>query len=98
MTIKTNKGDGITTVLLIGRLDTITAPELESKLKEILDGTTDLIFDLSSLEYISSAGLRTLLSYQKSLGNKGTMKLKNLSENVIEIMNVTGFSSIMTIE
>ncbi|ETP70991.1 anti-anti-sigma regulatory factor (antagonist of anti-sigma factor) [Lachnospiraceae bacterium JC7] len=98
MTIKTEKTDGITTVSLTGRLDTITAPELEAKLGEILDGTKELIFDFTALDYVSSAGLRTLLSCQKKIQGTGTMKLRNLNDNVVEIMEVTGFSSIMTIE
>ncbi|OON88420.1 anti-sigma F factor antagonist [Oribacterium sp. C9] len=98
MTIKTEKTDGTTTVSLTGRLDTITAPELEAKLGEILDGTNELIFDFTALDYVSSAGLRTLLSAQKKIQGNGTMKLRNLNENVLEIMEVTGFSSIMTIE
>lgn len=98
MIIETKKNDGKTTVGLVGRLDSLTAPELTEKVDEILEGTEELIFDLKELEYVSSAGLRALLSAQKKALEQGSMKLINLSEDIMEIMDVTGFSSIMTIE
>ena len=81
-----------------GRLDTVTAPQLEGELKEILPGLTSLTFDLEKLEYISSAGLRVLLSAQKTMNAKGEMKVKNVNDTIAEIFDVTGFSDILTIE
>ncbi len=86
------------TVALIGRLDTTTAPELEKELKASLDGITELTFDLAALEYISSAGLRVLLSAQKTMNRQGTMKLTHVNETIMEIFEVTGFSDILTVE
>ena len=86
------------TVALIGRLDTTTAPELEKELKASLDGITELTFDLAALEYISSAGLRVLLSAQKTMNRQGTMKLIHVNETIMEIFEVTGFSDILTVE
>ena len=83
---------------LEGRLDTVTAPELEKDLKESLDGVTDLVLDFGKLEYISSAGLRVLLAAQKTMSRQGSMKLQNVNETVMEIFEVTGFSDILTIE
>ena len=86
-------------VALSGRLDTTTAPEFEKELKGALNGITDLTLDFSGLEYISSAGLRVLLSAQKMLNAaKGTMKIVGANEIVKEIFDVTGFSDILTIE
>ena len=86
------------TVTLTGRLDTTTAPELERELKENLDGVTALVIDMAALEYISSAGLRVLLSAQKIMGKQGEMKVTHVSETIMEIFEVTGFSDILTIE
>ncbi len=83
---------------LEGRLDTMTAPDLENQLKESYAGVEHLTFDLSKLEYISSAGLRVLLSAQKTMNKQGDMVVKNASEEVNEIFEVTGFSDILTIE
>ena len=86
------------TVALTGRLDTTTAPELEKELKENLDGVTALVIDMAALEYISSAGLRVLLSAQKIMGKQGEMKVTHVNETIMEIFEVTGFSEILTIE
>ena len=86
------------TVALEGRLDTTTAPELEADLKISLDGLTVLILDFEKLEYISSAGLRVLLSAQKVMNRQGTMKVIHVGEVIKEIFDVTGFSDILTIE
>ena len=83
---------------LTGRLDTNTAPELESQIREHLDGITSLTFDLENLDYISSAGLRVLLSAQKVMNRQGTMVVRNVIPEVMEIFDVTGFSEILTIE
>ncbi len=81
-----------------GRLDTITAPELEAVLKESLTDVKELIFDFESLEYISSAGLRVLLSAQKIMNKQGAMRILNVNDVIMEIFEVTGFSDILTIE
>ena len=81
-----------------GRLDTMTAPELEKVLKENLQGLTDLTLDFSNLEYISSAGLRVLLMANRELGREGNLKITNVNEIVREVFDVTGFSDILTIE
>ncbi len=83
---------------LEGRLDTTTAPELEKELSETLDGISDLTLDFEKLEYISSAGLRVLLSAQKVMSKQGKMKLVHVNEIVMEIFEVTGFQDILTIE
>ncbi|XME02880.1 STAS domain-containing protein [Lachnospiraceae bacterium C1.1] len=94
---KTQDGSNLT-VSLSGRLDTTTAPELESSLKEVLGDLTNLVFDFSALEYISSAGLRVLLSCQKTMNKQGSMKITNVNETIKDIFDVTGFSDILTIE
>ena len=86
------------TVALEGRLDTTTAPELEADLKNSLDGLTVLILDFEKLEYISSAGLRVLLSAQKVMNRQGEMKVLHVNETILDIFEVTGFSDILTIE
>ena len=86
------------TVALEGRLDTTTAPQLNDELKSALDGITELVIDAETLEYISSAGLRVLLSAQKSMAKKGSMVVKNVSEEVQEILEVTGFIDILTVQ
>ena len=86
------------TVALEGRLDTTTAPQLEEEVKESLSGVESLVFDFAKLEYVSSAGLRVLLSAQKIMNKQGSMVVKNSSEEVKEIFEVTGFSDILTIE
>ena len=85
-------------LVLTGRLDTTTAPELEKELKASLDGVDELVFDMASLEYISSAGLRVLLSAQKIMNKQGTMKVLHVNETIMEIFEVTGFSDILAIE
>ncbi|MDO5132364.1 MAG: STAS domain-containing protein [Eubacteriales bacterium] len=83
---------------LEGRLDTVTAPDLEKDLKDSLDGIKELVLDFEKLEYISSAGLRVLLSAQKTMTKQGEMKIIHVSETIMEIFEVTGFSDILTIE
>ena len=85
-------------VILEGRLDTSTAPQLEAELNHALSGVTALKFDLAKLDYISSAGLRVLLSSQKTMNKQGSMVITNASAEVKEIFDVTGFSDILTIE
>ena len=90
--------NGICTVALEGRLDTITSPELETELKASLDEVTELILDFEKLEYISSAGLRVLLSAQKTMNSQGSMRVIHVNETVMEIFEVTGFVDVLTIE
>ncbi len=97
MTITETKNGSALTVALEGRLDTMTAPELEEKLNAALTDVTELTFDLEKLEYISSAGLRVLLSAQKTMNRQGSMKVLHANEMILEIFEVTGFSDILTI-
>ena len=94
---KTQNGNELV-VALKGRLDTLTAPQLEEELNAATEGVDSLVFDFSELEYISSAGLRVLLSAQKTMNGKGSMTVKNVSDEIREIFDVTGFSDILTIE
>lgn len=93
-----NVENGIVTLDLEGRVDTTTAPQLEQEIKASMDGATELIFDFKKLDYISSAGLRVLLSAHKAMMKQGEMKIRNVNEVVMEIFDVTGFSDILTIE
>ena len=83
---------------LEGRLDTTTSPQLEAELKDSLDGVSALTFDFAALEYISSAGLRVLLSAQKIMNQQGSMKVIHVNDVIGEIFEVTGFTDILTIE
>ena len=94
---KTNE-NGKAVFKLSGRLDTNTAPELEAAVKDIISGLTELVFDFGALEYISSAGLRVLLSTQNAIGGQGEFKILNVNDTINEIFEVTGFSDILTIE
>ena len=98
MTIVMNKDGGALTVAPEGRLDTTTAPQLENELRGSVDDVTELVFDLAGLEYISSAGLRVLLSAQKVMNKQGEMVIKNANEDIMDIFDVTGFVDILTIE
>ena len=91
------KDGGKAIFALEGRLDTSTAPQLEEAINRDIEKITDLSFDFANLEYISSAGLRVLLSTQKVMNKQGKMIIKNVSEEVMEIFDVTGFSDILTI-
>ena len=98
MNIIKRKEETSLTISLEGRLDTTTAPRLESELKTEVNGITALTFDLSKLEYISSAGLRVLLSCQKVMNRQGEMKITGANESVMEVFEVTGFVDILNIE
>lgn len=98
MTITKNANGNALEVAVEGRLDTMTAPELEASLKESLGTAETLTLDFSKLDYISSAGLRVLLSAHKTMAGKGGMKVTNVNEIVREVFDVTGFSDILTIE
>ena len=96
MKIDFNKNDGNLNISLDGRLDTTTAPELESFLAENYDGKSSIVINCGKLSYISSAGLRVLLGAQKK--TKGAMKLTNVCEIVMEVFEMTGFADILVIE
>ena len=97
MTIQMRKEDTSLSLALEGRLDTTTAPQLEAELKSNLDGVTDLTLDLDKLEYLSSAGLRVLLSAQKIMARQGAMTVTHVNETIQEIFEITGFADILTI-
>lgn len=86
------------TIALSGRLDTTTAPKLETELKQNISGVEKLVLDLTALEYLSSAGLRVLLSAQKVMNRQGCMVVRNVNEVIMEIFEVTGFVDVLTIE
>mgnify|MGYP002626553558 CR=1 FL=1 len=94
---KTKNGSSLT-VAVEGRIDTVTAPEFESDVKGAIDGIDALILDFEKVSYLSSAGLRVLLSLHKIMNKRGTMTVKNANETVKDIFEVTGFSEILTIE
>ena len=94
---KTASGSELT-VALEGRLDTITSPELEKELVDSLDNVKELVLDFEALDYLSSAGLRVLLSTQKRMSRQGSMKLVHVNDTIMEIFEVTGFTDILTIE
>ena len=98
MNITGNKNGTHLTIALEGRLDTTTAPELETALKKEMDSITALTLDFSKLDYISSAGLRVLLSPHKAMSKKDGMKVTNANEMVREVFDVTGFADILNIE
>ena len=98
MTITKTQNGSAYTVAVAGRLDTMTAPQLEAELNGVLGSADSLTLDFSKLDYISSAGLRVLLSAQKTMSRQGEMKLINVNETIMEIFEVTGFSDILAIE
>jgi len=95
--VKKAENNGLT-VTLEGRLDTTTAPQLETELMGSLEGITSLVLDFEKLEYISSAGLRVLLAAQKVMMKQGEMKVIHVNEVVMEVFEVTGFTDTLTIE
>lgn len=98
MTIEKKINGTDLTLTLSGRLDTTTSPQLEAELKESLSGVVHLVLDFTALEYLSSAGLRTLLAAQKQMNKQGDMVVRNVNETIAEVFEVTGFSDILTIE
>ena len=98
MTIEIKKNAVETTLQIVGRLDTITAPSLDKTINEDIGDTKNLILDLKNLEYISSAGLRVLLGAQKKMQKIGSMKVVNVCEDVMEVFEMTGFADILVIE
>lgn len=97
LTIQKNTVDTTMTLGLVGRLDTQTAPQLEKIVLNELQGITRLVFDLKGMEYISSAGLRALLTAQKKMKKQGEMELYNVGELAMEVFEVTGFAGILNI-
>ena len=97
MTIEKNLNGTELNLKVIGRLDTVTAPQLEAEFKQSIDGVDKLEFDFAELEYISSAGLRVILAAQKVMNKQGEMVIRNVNETINEIFEVTGFIDILTI-
>lgn len=91
---KTKDGEKLT-IKLEGRLDTTTAPQLEAELTDMAQ-VQSLIFDFGALEYLSSAGLRVILAAQKTMNKQGTMEIKDVNEEIMEVFEVTGFTDILT--
>ena len=98
MTLNIKKNENEATIEIIGRLDTVTAPSLDKMINEELSGVTNLTLDMNALDYISSAGLRVLLSTQKKMQKIGAMKLVGVCDSVMEVFEMTGFADILTIE
>ena len=98
MTITDVRNNDTLTLTVEGRLDTTTAPVLEKTINELLDGVTELILDMNQLAYVSSAGLRVLLSTQKKMNKIGTMKLTGVCDEVMDVFEMTGFADILDIE
>ena len=98
MTIEIKRNAEVTTIDIVGRLDTTTAPELDKTINEDVADVKNLVLNFKGLEYISSAGLRVLLGAQKKMQKVGTMKLINVCEEVMEVFEMTGFADILVIE
>ena len=98
MTIERKTENDVVTLTLAGRLDTATAPELETELDACAGVVKDLVLDLKDLEYTSSAGLRVILKAQKMMNKQGSMKLIHVNEDVMEVFDITGFLDILNIE
>ena len=98
MTIEKKLGNESATLIVSGRLDTQTAPELENELDSVLAGLKELTFDFTNLEYVSSAGLRVILKAQKAMNAQGSMKLTGVNDSIMEVFDITGFLDILTIE
>ena len=98
MTIEIKKNNRETVIQIVGRLDTITAPSLDKTINEDIGDTKELVLDMKGLEYISSAGLRVLLSAQKKMQKIGHMKVTGVCEAVMEVFEMTGFADILVIE
>ena len=98
MTIEIKRNADETTIELTGRLDTTTAPALDTTINGDIEGTKSLVLDFKGLEYISSAGLRVLLAAQKKMQKIGSMKVTNVCEEVMEVLEMTGFADILVIE
>lgn len=98
MKVNKSKNGNTLQVSVEGRVDTATAPRFDAEVKSALSGITELVIDFSKLDYISSAGLRVLLSLQRTMNSQGSMKIMGVNETVNEVLEITGFSEILTIE
>ena len=98
MTIEKKINNDAVTLIVSGRLDTQTAPELEAELDSSVSGIKELTFDMTGLEYVSSAGLRVILKAQKIMNTQGAMKLTGVNDSIMEVFDITGFLDILTIE
>ena len=98
MTIEKKLNAESAILVLAGRLDTQSAPELEKELDTILSALKDLTLDLTELEYVSSAGLRVILKAQKAMNSKGAMRLTGVNDSIMEVFDITGFLDFLTIE
>lgn len=98
MTITKSSEGSALTLVVAGRLDTSTAPQLEAELKQSIEGVTNLVFDFTDLDYLSSAGLRVLLSAQKVMNKQGEMVVRNVNDTIREVFDITGFAELLTIE
>ena len=98
MTIEKKIIGDAATLIVSGRLDTQTAPELENELDATLSGLKELTFDMTNLEYVSSAGLRVILKAQKAMNAQGSMKLTGVNDSIMEVFDITGFLDILTLE
>ncbi len=98
MTIDRNVEGSKTQLKISGRLDTSTAPELESTIDNFLSSVEELIIDFEGLEYVSSAGLRVILKAQKIMNKQGSMKIINVNDTIMEVFDITGFADVLTIE
>lgn len=94
---KTQEGSKLN-IALVGRLDTVTSPQLQEILDNSLNGINDLVFDFAKLDYISSAGLRVLLATNKKMIKAGKMTIRNVNDVVQEVFDMTGFADILNIE
>ena len=98
MTIEKKLNGEMATLVVAGRLDTQTAPDLEKEVDNVVAGIKELVFDMTALEYVSSAGLRVILKAQKIMNAKGSMKLTGVNDSIMEVFDITGFLDILTIE
>ena len=98
MEIKVNKKGTELTICPVGRIDTLTAPEVQAVVDKNIGGVTELVFDLEKLNYVSSAGLRVLMGAQKTMQNQGKMKLINVNKEIMDIFDITGLTDVFEIE
>jgi len=98
MTINHTRNNSLLEIIPEGRIDTVTAPELDTFVQQNLEGVTELILNFKGVAYVSSAGLRAILAAQKSMNKQGSMKVINVCPDVMEVFDITGFTDILTIE
>lgn len=99
MTINCKKDGDVLTIAPEGRIDSVTAPEFQKSVDDNIAGSKSVVIDFAKLDYISSAGLRVLLATKKTITKSGgDMKLRNVGEAIMDVLNITGFVDILTIE